>query len=291
MMTKINFSFLTASSLGLAVFICVEIGLAQVNKQITSVKDSIELARRMALRGERYAAQAFLIEKLGNPKVLPPEKLKLRKALNQLSNQFFGDKAQSVFELGESHFFAKRYVEAFARYKEATELEPNNTLSRAAMVRTLIAQGDCRRAMEYAEQSLQQQPYDDGLLVMSLRAQVCEKMNVDQLRVWREKALSLEKSHPLEVAWLRLLASDASDLKEKRELTRFATEQQNFPEPRYYLFLLATEVDEKQKNGLEYLRLCNKNDQLIRRKYVFEPQLCSQTKIIEDYMAKGEVEQ
>lgn len=289
MMNRVFIVFLTARLIWLAVFISINMTAIALNVgENLSVKQIVDQTRAMSLRGERFQAQNQLILALSNPKISMRERTTVRVALNELSRQFFSDKALAIFELGESNLYAKRSREALERYREAQDLEPENTAIFSARVRALLAQGDCAEAEKFAAQSIALQPYDEMLKLVQLRSQICTGQSTLFQKRWDSELGELDKNYGQAVTWFRILAAHHRSKLSIKALRQISVEHSDFPEPHYYLFLQATDPDEKRARGEEYVSLCKKCDHLVRRRYIYEPQICEHVQTVEDILAKGD---
>ncbi|MCB0361150.1 MAG: hypothetical protein KDD35_00420 [Bdellovibrionales bacterium] len=295
-MVKVNRELLAVSFIGLAAFLFFPPLQGQERVQNQATRTLIDQARNQALGGERTKAQNQLIQVLNESKKSNVENSQLRVALNEISTQFFGDKAQSTFELGESHLYTQAYSQALEQYRQAQQLEPENTLIQAAIVRTHIAQGDCVKAERTAEKSLLLQPYDEWLKLMYWRSQLCEnggdilgqeeKSKLEQL----ENSQLLDQEYDSVQKWMKILNKLRLGRMTLNDLQKFEHENPDFPELYYFLFLESKEIEEKRSYGSKYIELCKKIDPLIRRRYRYEPRLCGEASRVEELLAKREGE-
>jgi tetratricopeptide (TPR) repeat protein len=289
MMTRVFIAFLTARLIWLAVLISIDMTAIALNVgENLSVKQIVDQTRAMSLRGERFQAQNHLVLALNNSKISMRDRTIVKVALNELSRQFFSDKALAIFELGESNLYARRNREALERYREAQDLEPENTTIFSARVRALLAQGDCAEAEKFAAQSIALQPYDEMLKLIQLRSQICTGQSTLFQKRWDSELGDLEKNYGQAVAWFRILAAHHRSKHSIKSLRQISMEHPDFPEPRYYLFLQATDPQEKRTRGEEYVSLCKKSDHLVRRRFIYEPQMCEHVQTVEDILAKGD---
>ncbi|MBK8202359.1 MAG: tetratricopeptide repeat protein [Bdellovibrionales bacterium] len=194
MITRVFIVFLTARLIWLAVLISINMTAIALNVgENLSVKQMVDQTRAMSLRGERFQAQNQLVLALNNSKISMRERTIVKVALNELSRQFFSDKALAIFELGESNLYAKRNREALERYREAQDLEPENTSIFSARVRALLAQGDCAEAEKLAAQSIALQPYDELVKLIQLRSHICTGQSTLFQKRWDSELSDLEK--------------------------------------------------------------------------------------------------
>lgn len=281
--------FLTARLIWLAVLISIGgTAIALTVEEGLSIKQLVDQTRAMSLRGERFQAQSQLVLALNNSKISMRNRAILKGALNELSRQFFSDRSLAIFEMGESNLYAKRNREALERYREAQNLEPENTTIFSARIRALLAQGDCSEAERLAAQSIALQPYDDLVKLIQLRSQICTGQSTLFQKRWDSELSDLENNYRQAVAWFRTLAAHHRSKLSIKSLRQISLEHPDFPEPRYYLFLQTTDPHEKRMRGEEYVSLCKKSDHMVRRRFIFEPQMCEHVQTVEDILAKGD---
>ncbi|MCB0364188.1 MAG: hypothetical protein H6624_13810 [Bdellovibrionaceae bacterium] len=280
----------TATLIWVAVFLSAlpfEISKATSIDSVTAGK--IQQAQRLTISGQRRQGQLILIEALSDKQTSSEERPKLVEGINQISRNFLTDRAQAAFESGESLFFSGNRAESLKRYREALELEPENTQIIAALGRNLLAENNCGEARGQAEEGLSINPYDSELLILKARLDLCRDLSAQGRSQWEEEVKALEAEFSFEVSWYRLILEENQGIKKSiptlaRKLLK---EDPQFPEPLYLLWKHSPQSPARRNWAASYITTCKKSDQMFLRRYKNEPRVCSWVKVLEEALAKG----
>ncbi|HEX4922682.1 MAG TPA: hypothetical protein VFV50_01300, partial [Bdellovibrionales bacterium] len=244
-------------------------------------KDLITAAQNLSLQKDRLQATQILTRALQKEKSLAARK-ELLTSLGELSEVFYTEKAQHLFELGESLRFDQPAL-ALERYSESLKLEPGNISVLRAMARAQLALGACDRVSETAAQGLELNPYSEELLLLRAQALSCLFKTKDSKLVL-DKADT--KKSPLRfyfeaVKIQNLVFEDKLGMAEE-DLKKLIEQDPAFPESYYWM----GQIKMKQKAeplewNQKYVRLCQALTPATRRKYVNEPRLCLERKNVE----------
>jgi predicted Zn-dependent protease len=239
----------------------------------------IQDAQKSALAKNRKVATAKLIEALKTEKYPPKGRAKVQEALKNISEMFFTDKGQRLFETGQSSFYESADT-ALTRFREALEVEDSNLTILAAMSRAQLSKKDCAASEGTLKTAMQINPYSDTVKFLRAKTYLCNKSATE--------AATLLKTEPLEdpVVAVTLasaffeqgISKDAMIL-----LQKAAKQDSSFPEVHYWLWKVNDENPEAaEEQGLKYVALCKNMNLRTRQKYVNEPRLCAQTQEVED---------
>ncbi len=241
-------------------------------------KDLISIAQNLSLQKDRLQATQTLVRALRKEKSLVAKR-ELLSALTDLSEVFYSDKAQQIFESGESLRFDTPQT-SVERYAEALKLEPGNVSVLRGLGRAHLALGACDRALDVAQQAMEMNPYPDDLQLLKAQALSCLAKTKDSRGVLEK--IELRKS-PLKfyfdvVKVQNLIFEDKLGMAEE-DLKKLLETDAKFPEAYYWM----AQIKSKQKaDSLEwnqkYVRLCQSLTPALRRKYNPEPRLCLEQK-------------
>lgn len=244
-------------------------------------KGLISAAENLSLQKDRLQATQILVRALQKEKSLAARK-ELLASLHELSEVLYTEKAQHLFELGESLRLGQPAL-ALERYGEALRLEPGNIAVLRAMARAQLTLGTCDRVSDTAAQGLELNPYSEELLLLRAQALSCLSRTKDSKLVLEK--IDVKKS-PLRfyfeaVRVQNLVFEDKLGLAEE-DLKKLIEQDPTFAESYYWM----GQIKAKQKSdplewNQKYVRLCQALTPAIRRKYVNEPRLCLERKNVE----------
>ena len=246
-----------------------------------SYKDLIAVAQNKSLAKDRLPATQTLILALKKEKSLVARK-ELLSALTDLSEVFYSDKAQQLFELGESLRFDSPQT-ALEKYGEALKLEPGNVSILRGIGRAQLALGTCEKVSDVAQQAMEMNPFADDLQLLRAQALSCLVRTKDSRAVIEK--IDTRKS-PLKIYFevvkiQNLVFEDKFGLAEE-ELKKLIDADPKFPEGYYWMAQVKTRQKiEATEWNQKYVRLCQAITSAQRRKYGPEPRLCSERKNVE----------
>jgi tetratricopeptide (TPR) repeat protein len=253
-----------------------------------SYKDLVTIAQNLSLQRDRIQATQLLVRGLKKEKSTVARK-ELIRVLNELSDVFYTDKAQQLFELGESLRFENPQM-ALDRYNEALKIEPGNLNIIRGIGRAQLALGVCDKVSEMAQTAFDMNPFADDLVLMRAQALSCLAKTKDSKQAIEK--IDLKKS-PLKfffetVKVQNLFFEDKLGMAEE-ELKKLIEQDPLFPESYYWM----AQIKGKQKVdstewSQKYVRICQSMTSQVRRKYSLEPRLCLERKNVEQLMEQNQ---
>lgn len=251
-----------------------------------TAQDLVIKAQNLALQKDRLQATRLLIR--GVEKEAGEGRKKLLAALKEISEIFFTEKGQQVFERGQT-LRGAALPSAIEKLREAWALEVGNTVVGRALVRSLLQAGQCEEASELADKVLSYNPYSEELSLSLSQALICNGKVPDGLIILKRLE---QRKGPLRLYVETLKAQAAlfdGKLDVASEHLRKAEDLDSlFPEIHYWRgqVLLKSKVDPRA--SLEkYVALCAKVEPKIRLKYEAEPRLCLETAAMQKLLAEG----
>jgi predicted Zn-dependent protease len=251
-------------------------------------KDLIAIAQNLSLQKDRLQATQILNRALQKEKSLLARK-ELLSALGELSEVFFTEKTQQLFELGESLRFESPQS-ALDRYNEALKIEPGNVSILKAIGKTQLALGTCDKVLDMTQQALDMNAYAEDVQLLRAQALSC-LMKTKDSKLLIEK-MDLRKS-PLKfyfdiVKVQNLVFEDKFGMAEE-ELKKLIDQDTKFPETYYWMaqIKLKQKADAMEWNQ-KYVRLCENITPATRRKYSYEPRLCLERQNVEQTIEQSQ---
>jgi predicted Zn-dependent protease len=239
----------------------------------------IQEARRFMVAKNRKAATGKLITYLKSDKSAGKGRGKVMESLKTLSEAFFTDQGQRLFETGQSLAFENPEL-ALTSFKEALNLEDANVTVLIAIVRLQLSKKDCMSAEQNLKSAEGINPYNDEIQFFRAKTLLCLKKP--------KEALALLKTETTEdpvigVTVANAMFDNGSVTEAAAMLQRALSKDSSYPEVHYWIWKTAEEKSETtDEQGQKYVALCKNLNLRTRRKYINEPRLCSQTQEVED---------
>ncbi len=251
-----------------------------------SITAAIEQAQALALKKNRKEACAVLNRAYKSTAPQVRGRSKLIESLNQVSKVFFTDKGQKLFESGQVLLFENPDM-ALTQLREAKNLEDENVLILANLARAQMIKRDCDAALVNLEMARGLNPHAPELAVLELRGLLCAK----KYDLFREKVKSLNLSEKWDQSFVQYLMAQEqirqnSSGKAFDALTKIVDEFPQFPEAYYHLASAARVLERETTPWLQkYSMICKSLTLRERKRFSYEPDLCTRVKEVDDELA------
>jgi hypothetical protein len=207
--------------------------------------------------------------------------------LAKVSQIFLTNEGQRLFEMAESsrHAAKSGYL---AQYEEALKLEPQNSKILSAYILALISNKKCRAAAEQIGQLDATDPYLQEIKLLKFKQQIC--LDVAAITMEQETELESQKELMFYKKTLRAqVAFNKGQFESALNFARAASRiDDRYATPYYWAWkILAKDnagVDEAQR----FLSLCKNISPEMRRKYSYDPEICSSSEEVEDFLRDEE---
>jgi predicted Zn-dependent protease len=240
---------------------------------------AIQEAQKLALAKNRKAATAKLIEAIKIEKPASRARARLLESLKNISEMFFSDKGQRLYETGQSSYFESADT-ALLRYKEALDVEDSNLTVLTAMARAQLSKKDCASADATLKIAAQINPYSEAVHLLEGKTLLCQNLPKDAIAVLRADP----SDDPVtSVTLASALWQNGSVRESVALLQRTLGKDGAFPEVHYWLWKASeAQAEVAEQHGGKYVALCKNLALKTRQKYLKEPRLCGQTQEVED---------
>ncbi len=244
-------------------------------------KDIIEKAYNLSLQRDRQQALNILsaaIQREDRPQAVT----ELKKTIFEVSNIFFSDKAQQLYEIGVS-MRKSEPNQALDKMAEAARIEPDNFPIVNELARLLIGKGDCKGGLETVRKMLLTVPFDEDLKLTQAQALACQGRWQDYQKV--AETVSLKKS-PHYKFWLALEIQRHLDLnqltKAQESIAALKKVDEKYPEVIYWAWKLGLQSKRQNvESGHKYVMTCKNISANQYRQYMIDPMLCRRTTEVE----------
>lgn len=256
-----------------------------------SISSTIEQAQALALKKNRKEACALLNRAYQATPSQVRGRSKILETLNQISKVFFTDKGQKLFESGQVMLYENADM-ALTQLREAQGLEDENILILSHVARAQIIRGECDGALLNIEMARSLNPFATEPAVLELRALLCAK-RYDQ---FRDKAKSITSSDKWDQGFIQYLQAQEhlrlnASHKAYEMLLKVTDEFAQFPEGFYQLAKAGKALDKDVLPWLQkYSVLCKGVTFRERKKFGYEPQLCTRMKEVDEELAASKRE-
>lgn len=244
-------------------------------------KDIIEKAYNLSLQRDRTQALNILssaIRKENRPQAVS----ELKKTVKEVSNIFFSDKSQQLFETGVS-LRRTDLNQSLDKVSEAARIEPDNFQIVIEMARLMIAKGDCKAGLETVKKQLSVVPFDEDLKLTQAQALACQSKWSEYQVVYDSVAV---KKSPLQEYWYSLEVQkflDQNNLQKTHEsLSLLKKSDDKFPESYYWQWKVP--FSQKRMNvelAQKYVMTCKNISANQYRQYMIDPMLCRRVTEVE----------
>lgn len=240
---------------------------------------AVILAQKQALNRDRKGATSKLIEAIKQEKQNQQNKRNLQLALKEISETFFTDKGQRLFETGQAALYDNADL-AISKFRQSLDVEDGNISVLLGMARGQLMKKDCAATEATLKQASQINPFDENLKPLRAKALLC----LNRL----DEALELAKTeNPDDAMALTTYAAiylQNGSKKDFQSLIQKAIAKDGlFPEAHYWLWKTAGDsAEQAEVQGQKYIALCKNLNFRMRQKYFNEPRLCGQTQEVQD---------
>lgn len=250
------------------------------------ITSAIEQAQGLALKKNRKEACAVLNRAFTATPSQIRNRGKIVESLHQVSKVFFTDKGQKLYESGQVLIYDNPDM-AMTQLREALNLEDENILLLSALARAQMIKQDCDAALVSLETARTLDPHAAEPAVLELRGLLCAK----RFEVFKEKIKILGSAEKWDQAFGQFLAAQEqirlnSTHKAYDILSKITEEFPQFPESYFYLAKAGLALEKDNTPWLQkYSVLCKGVTLRERKKYGYEPLLCSHLKEADDELA------
>ncbi|ASD65329.1 tetratricopeptide repeat protein [Bdellovibrio bacteriovorus] len=237
-------------------------------------KDIIEKAYNLSLQRDRTQALNILSAAIQR-ETRPQAVAELKKTVSEVSNIFFSDKSQQLYETGVS--LRKADVnQALDKVSEAARIEPDNFPIVIEMARLMIAKGDCKAGLETVRKQLLVVPFDEDLKLTQAQALACQTKWPEYQKVYDTVAV---KKSPLQKYWYALEVQKFLDLnnplKTQESLALLKKADEKYPESYYWQWKVAhSQKKMNTEQAQKYVMTCKNISANQYRQYMIDPMLC-----------------
>lgn len=245
-------------------------------------KSTISKAQELTLTQERQKVTKILVEALEREPRESKAFKELKKTLLSLSELFYTEKAQRVFEAGRS-LEESDIGAAIDKFSEALKMEPGNAKVLKELTRSYLTKGECRKSLDHTKEALLQNPFSTEFFLLRLQSKAClsaiEDYQAELANPFVEKeSVGIYLDHVQAQALL-----SAEQPKSALEiLERAKIKDGQFPETYYWIIQAKTKLGVPATAEIEkYVSLCKESMNKLRAKYIYEPRTCRELKTVE----------
>ncbi len=235
---------------------------------------SLESIQELVLKGGRPEAVRQLNQKILEVKK-ESERQPILDLLDRVSSLFYTDQGQKLYEAGVGTIWSQP-LRAKSLLREALEKEPAQLLVLQALAIVQLIEKNCKEAKGDLQKISEDYPHSKMNQLLSWQADLCLG---DAEPMLTEMPEILKKWTGLEKEFGEYLHQKALVTAGKRPQLKTVLEKlSDFPEV-YALSIKAAQARSEKLNREEldkYLALCRNLNTNLRRKYMFEPHLCSE---------------
>jgi len=265
--------------IGILIFITAP--LFALNPSPNAISD----ARDLFLKKERRSAVTLLQMAAKKEKSLKLAEEFNKEAL-RLAQLFYKNEGQQAYEMAESLRFSGQPF--LSKYEESLSLEGEHYGILLGLSVGHLAAQNCRKALEMADRAAQFFPARTEVIYLRAQAQECLELISDV-----EASLALLVGNELlperKVLAARLAIKKANTVEATSHLEQALTADPNFPPAYYWLWRLKSKEDSGAREEAEkYILICKAISPDMRRKYLYEANLCVDTSTLQDYLKKQE---
>lgn len=268
---------------------------AKSAKGLEGPQDLIQKAQNLTLQRDRLQASQILVRALGRETRGSAAFKDMTKALSELSTVFYTEKAQSVFNVGESAL-ATRPRDAIDSFQEALRLEDGNVTVLKALARAQLSLGDCDKAETSVRAAETIDPYSSEVQLLSLQTLACNK-SYDALSAKLEETEGDVDPTETNVRNLRyglqIQALSAVKLKPdlkkaKALLASWEAADAEYPETFYWKYFLSKLSGAPDRTAaVRYTHLCQNLSARKRKNYSLDVNLCKGKEAVESYLKES----
>jgi len=249
--------------------------------------DLIEKAYNLSIQKNRLQSVGILTQALKKESKKGKPSKDLLTTLNEISQTFYSDKAQQLYESALSLRSTDPNA-ALSKLNEALLSDKDNLLILLEVGRNLLSKNDCDKALEVAQKAKDIYMYIEEIDLLISQSLVCSGK--------LEKALDLKpidiKTSEFSIFWQLLLAEvqyRKNNLKSLKDTLNEAAKIENKdPQTYYWQWKLQLGIKESGvRDASKYISDCKKLTSRKIRELIYDPFLCRNTVEVENYLKKN----
>ncbi len=254
----------------------------KAKSNLDSLKELMNQSQAFLIQGDRSKACQILITALNKEITKSKDTSTIVQALKKCTEIFLSEKAQQAYEVAVAHYENDK-TQAIAKFREALMLEPFNGLILKGLLFTLLSQNECAQAKKNNEDLKKNNPYDEDLDRFKFLELVCSKNKSEALGM----IVKLDPSLLNQAFWIvnkqRLMGSEKNETDFKDNLS-----EKDYSEMLYVSWIYEKNAKERTALADKYKQLCHNPIRFDQAMKYLDPWMCSHTKEIEEFLAKGE---
>jgi len=248
-------------------------------------RDIIEKSYNLSLQKDRTQAVSILLSALKRESKKSTAQRELAAALEKVSEVFFSDKAQQLFELALSLRISDP-ASAQSKLQEAARLEPENISIEIAIARQSLAANECDNAYSKIQKYRELSPYIDELKLVIAQSLVCQGKMDEYLNL---KSAADAKTLKLSIFWqeteVEYLFKTGSLAKSRDLILTVQKKDAAFAEAYFWQWKIEQQMKLKSDIAAhKYISLCKMLNSRQERQYLAEPRLCRHTSEVETFL-------
>ncbi len=256
---------------------------------LETYKDLIQKARNLSLQQDRLQASQVLIRGLQRETRGSTAYKELARALEELTELFYTERAQSAFSTGESLAFSNSR-EAIEAYERALKIEDRNVSVLKALARLYLRNNECDLADTRVKQAEEMNPYSAEVKLLRLQVLSCQKGGE---RLLSRLAAYEQDLEPVKKFCYGLRLKEymrVSDLKKARAvLTEWESSLPDYPEVFYWKWEISKATGSPDRLAASrYLQLCQSLSPRKRKQYSIDVNLCKGRETVEAFLKENE---
>lgn len=260
------------------------------NNKSESHQNIIKKAQSLVLQKDRKQAQELLVAALGKEKRIEAQQ-EIIESLDGISRLFISDKAQQLYETAIGSMSADS-MSGMSAINEGLKLESENLELILLSVMYQIKNNQCESVKSELDKIQFMQNYFEDIQIAFARYELCSsQFSLVQARL---EGKDLTKS-PHSLIWISIQMElffkrgqfdQAINRLEKLELTQ---KRLTLPEITYWQFRTLRELKTRPEAAAQrYIALCKNIGPRQRREFLLEPQICSRTSEVENFLKKAD---
>jgi tetratricopeptide (TPR) repeat protein len=247
-----------------------------------SYKSIIAKAQELTLSQDRKSVTKLLVDALENEPRGTKAFKELKKTLTGLSEMFYTEKAQRIYESARS-ISEVDTAAAIDKYLEALMIEPGNAKILREITRGYLAKGECKKSLDQTKEALLQNPFSTDFFLLRLQSKAClgtiEDFQAELANPFVEKdSVSLY----IDLVQAQHMISTEKYVAALDVLEKAKQKDPTFPEIYFWIVKIKTKLNQPAVEEMhKYVSLCKESPIKIRSKYMWEPRTCKELKGLE----------
>jgi hypothetical protein len=243
----------------------------------------IQKAQDLTLAKDRAGACKALVAAIDSEKSAAANTKKYLRALEDLSEIFYTDRAQKLFLEAEGQLLnhGRKVVDQF---EEVRALEPGNVKVLKTLISLRLEERDCGAAEKLSEEASSLNPYSPELQALRVQVALCAD-KVDSAKLlqtkFAESLKGLKSANEFIGLWIAANKKNWDEV--RKRITEFKGADANHPEVLYWRVKIEGAAGSLRGELLDkYLSICQRDYVQLRRAYAWMPSLCSQRREMEE---------